>query len=97
MPREADANAVLAELPRERASRRFEVRQQRDAAFEGGQLARGDGEETRIIEGAVRGDGDASALVSPHSFVCLDGRSAGLVERTRARSTAVNSTYEVRA
>lgn len=98
MPREADADAVLAELPRERAGGRFELRQQCYTALEGGQLARGDREETGVVEGAAEGSNDAwSAFVSLLSLVCLDGHLAGLGERTRARSTAVNSTYEVRA
>lgn len=70
VPREADADAMLAELPRERAGRRFEVRQQCDAALEGGQLARGDGEEAGVVEGAVKGSKDAwSAFVSLLSLV----------------------------
>lgn len=49
---EGEAQAVRADVPAQGVGvgRGFEVGEERDGAFEGGEFARGDGREARVVE-----------------------------------------------
>lgn len=61
---EGDAQAVRADGPVEWVGDGFEVREERNAAFEGGQFAGGDGVEARVFEG-TEGFALAGSLFKP--------------------------------
>lgn len=53
MVREGDAQPVRPDGPVERVRDRLEVREERDAAFEGGEFGGGNWFEAGVFEGAV--------------------------------------------